>query len=198
MISNSQIVALVHQRLSRYVVAPVYTGTSRDIVVPSIFDVLLQGNVDTYAFQSLSGTLKILPGSSSMDANPFVVELAMQDPQIPGAIYWTSFLNYTRNRGEQISKIEFLAANQIRLTAAHNQNRLSPSWSTLMRFKGHINSLVDMPIGAWAMEGALVFSVLGNTISGDIHAHGYSYADYPGIDLPSIYAARFTGQKKVV
>src|SRR5579885_1456521 len=195
--SHIQLIALIQQQLSQGVAAPsplsavAYGG----VMVPSVFKIALQGKVDAHAFGPLPGTLKIMPNAARLDTNPFMVELTMDDPNSLGAIYWTSFLPYIDNQGELISEIKFLSDGQMCLTVTCNQNRLSPSWSTLLSLGERSSLREEIPIGAWAIDGTLLLSLQDDALSGEIHARGCSYAHHPDTGPFSIYDAQLTGKR---
>lgn len=198
--SHTQLIALVQQQLSQGVAAPspLSVVAYGSVMVPSVCKIALQGKVDAHAFGPLSGTLKILPNASRLDTNPFMVELTMDDPNGLGAIYWTSFLPYIDNQGELISEIKFLSDKQLCLTVAQNQNRLSPSWSTLLSLGGRSSLREEIPIGAWAIDSTLHLSLQDDTLSGEIHARGCSYAHHPDTGPFSVYDARLTGKRLIL
>lgn len=168
------------------------------VAVPSVFAIELEGVVDSRPFGPLPAMLKILPTTSPLDTNPFMVELTLEDPTILGAIYWTSFLGYINNEDELISRIDILSDSQVRLTATNNQNRLTPSWSTFLQIGGYISRSEDIPVGAWALNGTMALSLQDDAISGEIRARGCSYADHPDTGPFSIYQAQFTGKRQTI
>jgi hypothetical protein len=195
--SHTPLIVVIEQPLSQLaqmaIASPLPVKMYGRVAVPSAFTIELEGVVDSRSFGPLPATLKILPTTSPLDTNPFMVELALEDPNILGAIYWTSFLAYIHDQGELISKIEILSDSQLRLTVTYNQNRLTPSWSTFLQIGSK-----DIPVGAWALDGTMTLFVQDDTISGEIRARGCTYADHPDTGPFSIYQAQLTGKKLVI
>lgn len=185
---DSQKIARISQTLSQGNVQATYSPPKTEIEgikVPSVFKISLQGETDDKSFGTLSGILKIKPNHSTKNPNPFVVTLETDARDRNGSLSWISE--------------EVLSSVKSQITVNNNQVSLqlksSPSSGifpdlTWWAFpSSRVNESNNSPLVVTGIEGALIFKIQNNQISGTIKATGNSSAWQS-----STYQANFTGE----
>lgn len=164
------------------------------IQVPSRFRILLHGQTETQPFESLSGTLKIMPKSHPGDLNPFEISLSTDIVEgINGRFSWNSFTKLQVGEGQQQGQI-VAKDGEVQVELFPNLSmQFGMTWDTLNQ--GNYANLFPI-IGVDITSGSLTFSIQGDRISGEINAVGKTNELMGEIPRDSNYTAQFKGQKQ--
>lgn len=165
------------------------------IQIPSRFRIILQGQTETQPFESLLGTLKILPKNHPSDLNPFQISLSTDIVGlINGCFSWNSFITKLKTgEGQQQGQI-VAEGGEVQVELFPNLSmQLGMTWDTVNH--GEDANLFPV-VGVDLTSGTLTFSIQGDLISGEINAVGKTNELMGEIPRDSTYTAQFKGQKQ--
>lgn len=113
-------------------------------IVPSIFSISLQGEIDGKSFNNLPGTLEIRPASDE-DLNPFLVSLYMNEMSPGnlkfGSLFWQSYTPDHPQEQEHYSRITVTNAQVSMEINPSNGYRSDVMWSTPSLLEGELRNL---------------------------------------------------------
>lgn len=168
---------------------------SEDIMVPSAYQITIQGETEAGAFSGVETVLEITP-TGAPDRNPILVSIYPADPSpenlVTGHFFWQSYSPELPTADEHFSRVT-VDGNRVQMEVnPSEQLRSDVMWFT--KVTGTLAEIPDMPtqsgrLGAMPQTGTLTFQVEGSEITGEVNLTGMS-----DLGTPSTYQATFSGQ----
>lgn len=170
------------------------TDTKDEFLLPSVFNVSIEGRTEAQHFGPLTGELMISPSRNPEDPdpedpNPFFVFLHtdIEFIHINGFIVWTTFNGDSKLK--QLESRVFVEDGQIRLEVEPSERLRSLQWKTLP----DATTADVAPVPVHTERGNFTFSIQGDQISGEIHASGWTLDETRKV---STYDAQITGERQ--
>ena len=178
--------AKVSQPLSDHHTVAEQVSDIAGISVPSIFQIVLEGQLDQQECGPLTGTLKLLPRYAA-DPNPFMVTLVTEARQ-GSCLRWYSYTAHQTRQGE-INSLVQVTDKQIRLETTPAQKVIDGiAWSVPVQ-NPYLPDIISED--ARATLGSLTFTISGDGVTGSLSIEGLTLSG-----ARSTYMAQFAGHRQ--